>query len=169
MIADLVIRPAEARDDAAIGELLVTSFITAYAAKLPEVVYSEARKGELRDVATKRREAIVLVAERADRVIGTVALYPPGAAKSEAWLPNTGDLRQLAVHPDHFGEGLSAPLLDAIEAAAWALGVVGITLHVRRGADGVARMYQRRGYARAPDGDLMLPEVELLAYVRLKP
>jgi predicted N-acetyltransferase YhbS len=159
------IRPAEPRDDEAIGELLVTSFLAAYAVKMPEVVYSDARKRDLKDVAGKRAEGVVLVAEEQGRVVGTVTIYPPGAPKSEAWLSNTADIRQLAVLPERFGEGLSAALMDAAEAAAWAMGVDAISLHTRRGAHGVGRLYERRGYAREPAGDMVLPEVELVAYV----
>jgi len=48
-----VIREARPEDDAAIGELLVEAFVTQYARKLPEVVYTEERKSALRDVANK--------------------------------------------------------------------------------------------------------------------
>ena len=39
-----------------------------------------------------------------------------------------------------------------------------VCLHVRRGNKGVANLYMRRGYVRAPAGDLELPEVSLDAY-----
>jgi len=107
----------------------------------------------------------VLVAEEAGEVIGTVMLYPPGARASEAWLANTADIRQLAVLPRCFGRRLSGPLMDAAEAAAWALGVSAISLHTRASALGVQRLYERRGYQRDPVGDLVLPEVHLLAFV----
>jgi predicted N-acetyltransferase YhbS len=161
----LVIREARPEDDAAIGELLVDAFITQYAKKLPEVAYTEERKRNLRDTATKREVAKVLVAERAGRVVGTVALWPPGAPGSEAWLPNAADLRHLATSVELHGQGLSTPLLDEAERMARAWGVSAICLHVRRGADGVMRMYQRRGYVREPSGDLELPTVFLVAFV----
>ncbi|MFO0747585.1 MAG: GNAT family N-acetyltransferase [Myxococcota bacterium] len=163
------IREARPTDDEAVGELLVTAFMTAYAAKMPEVVYSDARKRDLRDVATKRGEGKVFVAEADGRVVGTVMVYPPGAPRSEAWLPNAADIRQLAVAPAHFGKGYSEALMNAVEAAAWDMGVSVLSLHVRKGADGVARLYERRGYRRAPEGDLQLPEVHLLAYRKDRP
>lgn len=160
-----IVRAARPEDDEAIGELLVTSFMTAYAAKLPEVVYSEERKADLRAVARKRAEGRVFVAELEGRVIGTVLVYPPGALRSEAWIAGAADIRQLAVAPELFGRGLSDALMRAAETEAWALGAKCITLHVRKGADGVGRLYERRGYRRAPEGDLSLPEVELAGYV----
>lgn len=161
----LVIRDARPEDDAAVGELLVEAFITQYAKKLPEVVYTEERKRSLRDVAGKRAVAKVLVAELDGRVVGTVAMWPPGASGSEAWVPGAADLRHLATAVEFHGQGLSTPLLDAIEAVAREWGVPAICLHVRRGAEGVARMYQRRGFVREPAGDLDTPSVYLEAYV----
>ena len=44
------------------------------------------------------------------------------------------------------------------------MGAKHVCLHVRRGNRGVARLYMDRGYVRAPEGDLDLPEVLLDAY-----
>lgn len=165
-MSDLTIREARPEDDPAVGELLVNAFISAYARKMPEVRYDEARKRELRDVAWKRARAKVLVAEKEGKVVGTVALFPPGADGSEAWLPGAADLRHLATDPTLHGQGLSTPLLDAIEAVAREWKVSAICLHVRKGAHGVARLYQKRGYLREPSGDLELPTVSLEAFVK---
>jgi len=169
VVSRALIREARPEDDAAIGELLVDAYITQYAKKLPEVVYTEERKRTLRDVAAKRAVASVLVAEVDGEVAGTVALFPPGAPDSEAWTPNTADLRHLATLVRYHGQGLSRPLLDAAEALARKWGVDAVALHVRKGNVGVARMYMQRGYVRTPEGDLVLPEVSLEAYLlRLK-
>jgi predicted N-acetyltransferase YhbS len=165
LLKRVIIREARPEDDAAVGELLVEAFITQYARKLPEVVYTEERKRTLRDMASKRAVAKVLVAELEGRVVGTVALWPPGAPGSEAWLPDAADLRHLATAVDLHGQGLSGPLMDAAEQVAREWGVSAICLHVRRGVAGVARMYQRRGFLREPAGDLELPTVSLEAYV----
>lgn len=163
------VREARPEGDAAVGELLVEAFITQYARKLPEVRYGEERKRELRDVAGRRAVARVWVAELEGQVVGTVSLWPPGAPGSEAWLPGAADLRALATHVSWHGRGLAAPLLDEAERAAREWGVSAICLHVRRGAEGVARMYQRRGFMREPSGDMDRPGVFLEAYVmRLK-
>lgn len=165
----LRIRPAEPRDDASVGELLVSSFETAYARKMPEVRTTDERRRDLRDMATKRSEGTVLVAELDGTIVGTVMLYPPGAPKSEAWLPSSADLRQLAVAPEHFGKGYSDALMAEAERIAWSWGVERVVLHVRRGVHGVARMYQRRGYVRDPSGDIEKPYVFLEAYALARP
>jgi predicted N-acetyltransferase YhbS len=159
------VREARPEDDAAIGELLVAAYTTQYAKKLPHVVYDEARKRDLRAVAQKRSVARVWAAELDGEVVGTVALFPPGAPGSDAWLPEAADLRHLATAPSVHGQGLAAPLMDAAEAQARAWGVKAVCLHVRKGVAGVARMYMGRGYVRAPEGDLEYPTVSLEAYV----
>jgi ribosomal protein S18 acetylase RimI-like enzyme len=161
---NVVVREARPEDDAVVGEILVAGYLTRYAQKMPEVVLSERRKAELRDVATKRARALVLVAEVDGKVAGTVALFRPGAPESEAWLPEAWDLRHLAVDPAMQGRGLSKPLLDRAEQIARESGARYVCLHVRRGNRGVAELYRSRGYVRAPEGDLDLPEVLLDAY-----
>lgn len=160
-----MIREAVEADDAAIGELLVRAFVDAYSVKMPEVVVSDQRKADLRDVKGKRAVAKVWVADEDGEIAGTVALWPPGASRSEAWLPGAFDLRHLAVSAAHKGKNLSGQLMDTAEGYARAAGGRAICLHVRRGAEGVARLYLARGYQRAPEGDLdLLPEVFLEAY-----
>ena len=164
-MSEVRVRLARPEDDAVLGEILVAGFVTAYARKMPHVVVSDRRKAELRDVAGKRAKATVLVAELDGRVAGTVTIWKPGSPQSEAWLPNAADLRQLAADPAAQGKGLSKALLDEAERIAredWR--VSAICLHVRRGNVGVAKLYMSRGYVREPQGDLVLPEVELDAY-----
>jgi len=161
----MVVREAQAEDDAAVGEILVSGYLTRYAQKMPEVVLTDRRKAELRDVASKRKGSTVLVLELDGKVVGTVALWAPGSPRSEAWLPEAWDLRHLAFDPAVHGRGLSAPLLDGAEQLARDSGARFICLHVRRGNKGVARLYMGRGYERDPKGDLDLPEVLLDAYV----
>jgi len=163
-VAEVVVREAGPDDDAAVGEILVSGYLTRYAQKMPEVVLTDRRKAELRDVASKRKEALVLVAELEGRVVGTVAVWRPGAPASEAWLPEACDLRHLAIDPAAQGRRLSKPLLDEAERRARQMGAKYICLHVRRGNKGVANLYMGRGYVRAPEGDLDLPEVLLDAY-----
>jgi GNAT superfamily N-acetyltransferase len=162
----VTIREATAADDVAIGELLVNAFVEQYAVKLPQVQVTDRRKRELRAVPAKRAVARVYVAELDGQLVGTVALWPPGAEGSEAWLPDSADVRHLAVAKRGRGKGVSAALLDAVEAVARTVGAKRLTLHVRREATGVRALYERRGYVRAPHGDRdALPEVFLEALV----
>lgn len=162
-MSKVVLREAGPQDDAAIGELLVEAFVSRYAAKMPDVTVTERRKADLRDVASKRPGAKIWVAEAEGEVVGTVTVWPPGAERSEAWVPNAADLRQVAVSGRH--RGVSKLLLDQAEWWARAQGYAGVCLHVRRGAHGVRALYDSRGYQRRPEGDLdLLPDVFLEAY-----
>jgi ribosomal protein S18 acetylase RimI-like enzyme len=161
---NIQVREARPEDDAVVGEILVSGYLTRYAQKMPEVVVTERRKAELRDVASKRAQATVLVLELDGKVVGTVAIWAPGSPHSEAWLPEAWDLRHLAFDPAVHGRGLSAPLLDRAEQIARDSGARFMCLHVRRGNKGVAKLYMSRGYQRDPSGDLDLPEVLLDAY-----
>ncbi len=159
------IRLATPADDAAVGDVLVNAFLLNYSQKMPEVVVSEKRKADLRDVAAKRKVAIVWVAEFEGCVVGTVALWPQNATGSEAFLPNSVDLRHLGVDASVKGMGISKMLLDVAEAHARTLNASSICLHVRRGAKGVRQLYESRGYVRHEMGDLdFLPDVYLEAF-----
>lgn len=165
MSSEVRIREAVAADDAAVGELLVEAFVSRYARKMPEVVVTPQRKDELRDVAGKRAVAKVWVAEQGGKIVGTVALWPPGAHRSESWIQGAADLRHLAIEPSVSGKGVSKLLLDTAEAHARAQRWKGVCLHVRRGAHGVRKLYEQRGYQRREEGDLdFLPEVFLEAF-----
>ena len=159
-----MIRAATERDDRAIGELLVAAFERTYARKMPEVRMSDERCAELRAVASKRAVARVWVFDEGGAVVGTVAVWPAGAKGSEAWIPGACDLRHLATDEAHRGGTVSGALLDVAEAWARAANAPAICLHVRRGAVGVRKIYEARGYTRRPEGDLdFLPEVFLEA------
>lgn len=160
----MLIREATEADDAAVGELLVASFLAQYERLGLLIATSEERLADLRNQAEKRANATVLVAEVDGRVVGTVSLYPPGAPRSEAWIAGAADLRLLGIEASQKGNGLSGLLMDAAEALARRWGVPAVCLHTRREATGVARLYERRGYRRDPSGDIdRLPYVYLEA------
>lgn len=169
-VPEPTIRRARPEDDAVLGELLVAAYVTAYEKKMPHVVLPEQRKIDLRAVAEKRKHAIVLVltggGEKGE-VLGTVSLWPQNTEGSEAWLPNACDLRHLATAPSAHGRGLSKSLLDEAERVAREeLRSDAICLHVRKGNEGVRRLYEKRGYVRDESGDLELPTVSLMAFAK---
>jgi ribosomal protein S18 acetylase RimI-like enzyme len=150
-MSTVIVRPARPEDDARIGALLVETFVATYAKKMPEVVVSERRKADLRDVSRQRSVASVIVAETGEAVVGT----------------NTAELRRMAVNPAHQGRGIASALIDECTRLAAEWGASTISLHVRRGALGIARMYEAKGFRRAPEGDCdWLPEIYLEAYAR---
>lgn len=158
------LRLAHERDDVAVGDLLTRAFTATYERKLPSVATPYERLSELRRVSERREDGAVLILELGYRAIGTAALIRPGAASSQAWLPDAANLRCLAIDPQFHGLGLSNPILDACETAArsWQAGC--ICLHVQIGAEGVARLYESRGYDRRPEGDMVTNGAKVEGY-----
>lgn len=160
-----VIRKAHASDDLELGELLVDSFKKTYARLMPDVVVSEEREQELRNVEARRKVAAVLVAELDSQILGTVTLFPAESPLSLSWLVGYCDLRMMAVHESTRGTGLADRLIEACIEQARAWNSQGITLHVREGADGLQRFYHRHGFMRALDGDRDLrPQIYKMGY-----
>jgi predicted N-acetyltransferase YhbS len=165
-MASMIIRNATEADDDEVGELLVRSFEAQNARLMPDVVTTPERRADLRNQKAKRAVATVLAGTIADRIVGTVTVYPPGAAGNEAWIPAAAQIRYLAVHVDYLGMNLSEQLLEEARAVATTLGATSICLHIRRGADGLGRMYERHGYRREPRGDIdILPVIFLEGYI----
>lgn len=160
----LVVRVAAPEDDQAIGDLLVRTFNETYAKKGFAFPMSPAREADLRDVPARRSEGTVLVALRNGELAGTVSLFPWGAPHNRAWIPGAVDLRQLAVKPELHGHGIGPQLMDEAEGLCRSWKAPAVCLHVRKGVSGVARMYQARGYVRAPEGDREQGDVSLEAY-----
>lgn len=164
--SSLDIRLAREADDAVLGDLQVAAYTAQYSRLLPHFMPSPQRLAALRDQANRRLAGTVLVGERGGAVVGTVTLYPWGRPQSEAWIAGAADLRLLAIDPACHGQGLSQALMAAAEDLAWQWKAPAVCLHVRRGCDGVARLYQARGYVRDAAGDFSpMPGVELEGYV----
>lgn len=165
MSEPLKLRLSQAADDYSVGELLVNAFHVQYSRKMPEARATPQRNADLRNQAENRATATVLVAELDGKIVGSVTVAPWGAPSNDAWIPGAPDIRYLAVDPDYHGHGFSKTLLDEAERIAWSWEVPAICLHVRRGVEGVARLYRSRGYVREEIGDVdRLPAVYLEAY-----
>ncbi|PZM14927.1 GNAT family N-acetyltransferase [Rhizobium tubonense] len=165
-IDKIAIRESTEADDQAVGELLVRSFDYQNSRLMPDVVTTEERRADLRNQRAKRAAAVVLVGTIGGKIVGTIALYPPGADGNEAWRRGAADIRYLAIDEKFLGRGLSAPFLDEARGRAKAFGASAICLHIRRGAVGLAKLYERHGYRREPRGDMdLLPVIFLEGYV----
>lgn len=148
------VREAREKDDHVIAELLVYTFLETYRQKLPHVVTTTSRENDLRDVGRRRAGGRVLVLDLGEKVIGTCALLLPGTQVYDGWLPDHGNLRCVAVAPAFQGLRFSQVLLDEAEILAREWGLRGLCLHVQKGAEGVARLYQERGFERDTRGDM---------------
>ena len=159
------LRNAHPGDDTVIGGLLIRSFRETYAIKLPYIYTSQERESELRDVHSRRSAGCVRVLELGYELIGTYSLIPPENAGPASWRPFAASLRCLAIDPKFHSLRLSdALLVDAIGMAhTWK--VDNICLHVQMGANGVARLYERHGFERDPEGDTVVHGYNIQGYV----
>lgn len=160
------LRPALPGDDLSIAELLTNTFLSTYKKKLPAIETSEERKAELRDVALRRRSGYVSVAELGYRIIGTFSLIHPESPLTDAWRPNGATLRCVAIDPEFHGLELSSILLEEADRIAGLWKSSALFLHVQKGANKVASLYEKFGYVRDCAGDKIAHGYELLGYVK---
>ncbi len=127
---------------------------------------------ELADVASRSREAEVLVAVRhspdaeRDEVAGCVT-FVPDASSPWAELLEAGDcgIRMLAVRPDAQRRGTGRLLVSACIERARALGRASIVLHTTPWMTAARRLYEEEGFERFPSRDWSpFPDVPLHAY-----
>ncbi|SBV29814.1 Ribosomal protein S18 acetylase RimI [Micromonospora krabiensis] len=119
----------------------------------------------LADVATRAAHGEVLVAvDDAENVLGSVTFVLPGSRFAELSAAGEAEFRMLAVDPVGQGRGIGAALVDACVARAGELGCSAVVICVRGGmAESAQRLYQRRGFVRAPEKDWSpAPGVRLL-------
>ena len=108
---------------------------------------------ELRDAATRVRDAEVLVALVGDEIVGAVTLAAPGSPYSEISHPDELEVRMLAVAGSARGRGIATRLMDATEARAREQGFRAVSLSTAPTMHAAHRLYERRGYERDPDRD----------------
>ena len=164
------IRAARPEDHEAIGQLTVDAY---------ESVNPHAMKGdydeELRAVAERTKECVVLVAvDDEGAVLGSVTYVPgPDTAMSEFDDLDAAGIRMLAVAIDRQGSGAGRALTEACIERARAAGRRKIVLHSTESMTVARAMYERRGFGRAPDRDVWVTDppfleaepLHLLAYV----
>ena len=111
-----------------------------------------------------------IVAERDGAIVGSVALYAPGAAAygdlaSRARWP---EVRLVAVDPAERGTGVGRALVLECVRRATAAGAAALGLHTSRSMRAAARLYERLGFVRDPDHDFHPPGAELVEGYRLR-
>ena len=125
-----------------------------YAAVMPEPFWEEYRRQLL---VTLDEEGPVerIVAEREGMVVGSVLLYPPLANAYTRVLVGVGwpEVRLLAVAPGARGQGVGTALMDECERRARRAGATMLGLHTMDMMQAALRLYERRGFIRAPELD----------------
>ena len=160
----VVVRDARPEEYARLGELVVAAYRS-----LPEFD-DPGYELELRDVASRAREAIVLVAADADSdaPVGCVTYVPgPESPWAELLEPGEAGIRMLAVDRGARGRGAGTALTQACLERARAEGRVAVVLHSLAYMRAAQAIYTRLGFARRPDRDWEpVPGVHLLGLAR---
>ena len=159
----IVIREAWPEEHARLGELVVAAYQS-----LPE--FDEpGYEPELRDVARRAREAVVLVAldESADPPLLGCVTYVPGPESPWAELLEPGEaaIRMLAVDATARGRGVGTALAAACIARAREEGRAAVFLHSLAYMRAAQAIYARLGFIRRPDRDWEpVPGIRLLGF-----
>ena len=156
------VREARPGEHARLGELVVAAYQS-----LPE--FDEpGYEPELRDVARRAREAVVLVAvDEADGTLLGCVTYVPGPESPWAELLEPGEaaIRMLAVDPTARGRGVGTALAAACIARAREDGRTAIFLHSLPYMRAAQAIYARLGFIRRPDRDWEpVPGIRLLGF-----
>ncbi|MDT9680767.1 GNAT family N-acetyltransferase [Streptomyces sp. TRM76323] len=162
---DFAIRPVRPAEHRALGEISARAYLDGgllqYGADDPYLDL-------LRDVPRRAAEAEVLVAVDPDgTLLGGVTFVPSdGSPWADIAGPDEAEFRVLAVSGAARGRGVGEALVRACADRARAVdGCARLVLSVVPQARGARRLYDRMGFARAPQRDWEpLPGLPLLAY-----
>ena len=102
--------------------------------------------------------AAQIVAEDGGALVGTVLLLPAGAALATpdgtSITLRSPEVRLLAVAPSARGKGVALALMEACIERARAAGAPALSLHTTDMMAVAMRLYERMGFARAPELDI---------------
>jgi hypothetical protein len=160
------IRQALPKDDAVIGDFLVSVFAEKQKEKLQDHVDSEERSWDLRNVKERRQEGVVMVFELGHQIVATFALIHPQSRINESWLLNSSLLRCVALDKDFRGLNVSKLLLDEVNLLSRKFNSDHVCLHVFSDAPRVAFMYENNGFNRDTRGDSVACGRTTLGYSR---
>ena len=148
---ELQIRKAHPGDAEAIHEVTLAAY-QQYAGQLPPAHWEAYRQNivtTLADVGSAEQ----MVAERNGRIVGAVLFYPPGAFTVAPVPMPSPEVRLLAVEPGERGRGIGAALVQECIRRARESGAAALTLHTTDMMQAAVRLYERLGFAAAPELD----------------
>jgi ribosomal protein S18 acetylase RimI-like enzyme len=114
-------------------------------------------------------DAQCIVAEdESGRIVGSVFLYPAGAAAYDTDAEVTSpEFRLLAVSPSARNRGIGRALVEECARRARASGATELGLHTSKSLAGAIALYEALGFTRAPERDFRPDGAELVQGYRL--
>lgn len=158
----MVIREVREDEAGAAGEVVLAAYRALEGSPpVDENGYAE----ELREVARRSRQAVVLVAVE-ESVLGCVTYVPEETSPmAEDLRPGEAGLRMLAVAPSAQGRGVGRALVEACVERARQDGKERLFLHSGEWMRAAHRLYESLGFRRVPERDWApAPDIPLMAY-----
>jgi ribosomal protein S18 acetylase RimI-like enzyme len=157
----MLIRPIEQREHEALGALTVEAYAGLDSPPSPEYA------ALLADVGSRVAGAEVLVAVDGDEVLGGVTyVSDPTSPYAEFDAADEACFRMLAVSPRAQGRGVGRALVDACIERARRDGKRRLSLYSTPSMQAAHRLYERLGFRRVAELDMMTESgVELRSYV----
>jgi GNAT superfamily N-acetyltransferase len=158
----MTIRDVLAAEHAALGDLTVRAY-----AQLPGRPTSNGYAAKLRDVASRARDAEVLVAVADDgRLLGGATYVgDPASPWAEFTASDEACFRMLAVAPEAQGGGVGGALIEACVERARRDGKGRLSLLTTPNMTAAHRLYERFGFRRAPESDIIVEDgLQLRSY-----
>jgi GNAT superfamily N-acetyltransferase len=129
---------------------------------------------DILDLEGRADASVLLVAERAEEIVGCVSYFPPGSKASypsdsfsERWPDDWGAFRLLAVDPGARGHGVGHRLTDVCIERARQDGATALGLHTTTPMAIARAMYERMGFERVPQFDFRPGPTVLVEAYRL--
>jgi GNAT superfamily N-acetyltransferase len=164
----ILLRPARSADRPTIADLTMRSY-GEYAAVMEPGAWL-ALEQALHDSLSDDTGVTRIIAELDDRIVGSVALYDPGAAHYTGLASETAwpEVRLVAVDPSVRGRGVARALVLECVRRARAAGATTLGLHTSQSMHAARRLYEQLGFLRDPDHDFQPPGGELVEGYRLR-
>lgn len=151
------IRLAGRQELDAVAELVREAFAP-FEEVLPRHIFEPYLK-ESSDFSARLADRDVAVLLRGDRLVGTVSYYADAAREDMGWASGLAGLRTLAVAPSAQGHGLGRALCEWCIARARHQGAPALVLHTAAFMTSACRLYERLGFKRRSEHDLLASTV----------
>jgi predicted N-acetyltransferase YhbS len=167
MAADLLIRDALDAERTSISEVTLAAY-QEYAALMPAERWQRYREDIVRTLA-EVKPAEQIVAVRHGAIVGAVLLYPAETVftvrANQSVTLTWPELRLLAVPPGLRDQGIGVALVRECIERARRSGAKALTLHTADMMKVAMAMYERMGFARAPELDFKpAPDLTIKGY-----
>ncbi len=161
--SELEIRAARREEFATIGVLTVEIYVGE-----GHVSTGSPYIGELLDTAGRARDAEVIVAARADDVLGSVTIARPGTPYADIARPDELEFRMLAVDRRARGAGVGAALVRSVLDTARTEDFGAVVLTTMPLMADARRLYERLGFRHVPERDWATDSGKPLTVMRLE-